>query len=112
MKIKFITNFAGNWEAGDVVETESLPNGNTLVDNVACIDTALLMEHCEVVTESEDEEMSFYNDNDIQLNKIVNEIKECMEEALEIINNCENDQASEYNIYNLKRDIKRFLEDH
>ena len=56
--------------------------------------------------------MSFYNDNDIQLNKIVNEIKEYMEEALEIINNCENDQASEYNIYNLKRDIKRFLEDH
>lgn len=53
MKIKFVTDFAGNWEAGDVVEAEFLPNGNTLVDNVACIDTALLMEHCEVVTESE-----------------------------------------------------------
>ena len=56
--------------------------------------------------------MSFYNDNDIQLNKIVNEIKECMEEALEIINNCENDRASEYNTYNLKKDIERFLEDY
>ena len=53
MKIKFITDFAGNWEAGDVVETEILSNGDTLVDNVARIDTALLMEHCEIVTESE-----------------------------------------------------------
>ena len=54
MKIRFITDFAENWEAGDVVEAKVLPNGNTLVDGVASIDTGLLMEHCEVVTESEE----------------------------------------------------------
>ncbi len=54
MKIRFITDFAGNWEAGDIVEAKSLPNGDTLVNNVALVDTALLMEHCEVVTESEE----------------------------------------------------------
>jgi hypothetical protein len=56
MKVRFITDFARNWKAGDVVEAVFLPNGDTLVDNVARIDTALLMEHCEVITESEDKE--------------------------------------------------------
>lgn len=54
MKIRFITDFAKNWKAGDIVEVEVLSNGDTLIDNVARIDTALLMEHCEVVTESEE----------------------------------------------------------
>lgn len=53
MKIKFITDFARNWKAGEIVEAKFLSNGETLVDNVACIDTALLMEHC-VVIESEE----------------------------------------------------------
>lgn len=56
MKLRFVTDFARNWKAGDVVEAKFLSNGDTLVDNVACIDTGLLMEHCEVVTESEDQE--------------------------------------------------------
>lgn len=51
MELRFITDFAGNWEAGDIVEAKFLSDDNTLIDNVACIDTALLMEHCEVVTE-------------------------------------------------------------
>jgi len=54
MKIKFITDFARNWKAGEVVEAKLLTNGDTLVDNVAAVDTALLMEHCEVI-EDEDE---------------------------------------------------------
>lgn len=49
MKLRFIADFAGNWKAGDVVEAKFLSNGDTLVDDVACIDTALLMKHCEVV---------------------------------------------------------------
>ena len=57
MKIKFVTDFARNWKAGDVVEAVVLSSGKTLVDNIAYIDTALLMEHCEVVTESEEEIM-------------------------------------------------------
>lgn len=54
MEIRFTTDFAGNWKAGDIVEAKVLSSGDTLVDNVTCIDTALLMEHCEVITESED----------------------------------------------------------
>jgi hypothetical protein len=54
MKIRFISDFAKNWKAGDIVEVQPLPDGDTLVDNVAVIDTALLMEHCEVVSESGD----------------------------------------------------------
>ena len=49
MKIKFTKDFARNWWAGEVVEAELLPNGDTLVDNVAAVDTELLMKHCEVV---------------------------------------------------------------
>ena len=55
MKLRFITDFARNWKTGDVVEAKPLSNGDTLVDDVALIDTALLMEYCEVVMkESED----------------------------------------------------------
>lgn len=54
MKIRFISDFARNWKAGDIVEVQPLPDGDTLVDNVAVIDTVLLMEHCEVITESGD----------------------------------------------------------
>lgn len=42
-----------NWKAGDIVDAQPLSNGDTLVDDVAIIDTRLLMEHCEVITESE-----------------------------------------------------------
>ncbi len=53
MKIKFITDFARNWKAGEIVEAKLLSSGDTLVDNTACIDTALLMEHCVVVENEE-----------------------------------------------------------
>ena len=56
MKLRFISDFAGNWKAGEIVEAKPLFNGSTLVDDVAYIDTALLMEHCEIVTEQEVEE--------------------------------------------------------
>ena len=49
MKLRFITDFARNWKTGDVVEAKHLSNCYTLVDDVALIDTALLMEYCEVV---------------------------------------------------------------
>ena len=49
MKIRFIADFARNWKAGDIVEAKALSNGDTLVDDVARIDTTLLMEHCEVI---------------------------------------------------------------
>jgi len=53
MKIRFISDFARNWKAGEIVDAQPLPDGDTLVDNVAIIDTALLREHCEVMIESE-----------------------------------------------------------
>jgi predicted RNA-binding protein len=55
MKIKFTTDFARNWKAGEIVEAKILSNGDTLVDDVTYIDTTLLMEHC-VIVESEGEE--------------------------------------------------------
>ncbi len=55
MKIKFIKDFAGNWKKGEIVEAVLLPNGDTLVDDVASVDTALLMKHCEIIKESENE---------------------------------------------------------
>ncbi len=51
MKIKFTKDFAMNWKAGEVVEAELLPDGETLVDNVASVDTDMLMKHCEVIKE-------------------------------------------------------------
>ena len=56
MKIRFITDFAGNWKTGEIVEAKDLSNGDTLVDNVARIDTSLLMKHCEVVAENKENE--------------------------------------------------------
>ena len=56
--------------------------------------------------------MSFYNNNDIQLDSKLDEIKQCMEEALELINVCNNDTTSEFNTCSLEKDIKRFLEDY
>ena len=56
MTIKFIKDFARNWRAGEVVEAELLPNGDTLVDNVAAVDTAMLMANCEVIKEDENKE--------------------------------------------------------
>lgn len=61
MKIKFITDFARNWKAGEIVEAKLLSNGDTLVDNVTCVDTGSLMEHC-VVIESEDYEVEDGNE--------------------------------------------------
>lgn len=54
MKIKFITDFAGNWKTGDIVEAKYLEDGEVLVDSVAKIDTGLLLEHCRIISESED----------------------------------------------------------
>jgi hypothetical protein len=56
MKIKFTKDFARNWWAGEVVEAELLPNGDTLVDNVVVVDTTLLMEHCTIVEADENKE--------------------------------------------------------
>lgn len=56
--------------------------------------------------------MDYYNDNDIELDNKLTEIKECMEEALDLIEVCNNDTSSQFYTVNLKKDIKRFLEDH
>ena len=56
--------------------------------------------------------MSFHNDNDIQLDTKINEMKECMTEALDLIDACDNDPLSEFNTTRLKKDINRFLEDY
>jgi len=53
MKIKFIEDFANNWEAGQIVECKYLDNGEILVDNVAKIDLNLLLKHCKIINESE-----------------------------------------------------------
>lgn len=56
MTIKFTKDFARNWRAGEIVEAELLPNGDTFVDNVAVIHTALLMANCEVIEEDENKD--------------------------------------------------------
>lgn len=53
MKIKFITDFAGNWKIGDVVKAKYLEKGEVLVDDVAKIDVGLLLKHCRIISESE-----------------------------------------------------------
>lgn len=55
--------------------------------------------------------MSFYNDNDIRLENKLNEIKQDMEEALKLIEICENDAESDFNTHYLKKRIERFCED-
>lgn len=49
MKIRFKTDFANNWGAGDIVEAKWLSNGDILVDGVAEIDAKLLFEACEII---------------------------------------------------------------
>lgn len=49
MKIRFKTDFADNWKAGDIVDADYLDNGDVLVDGVAAIDGGLLFEACEVI---------------------------------------------------------------
>ena len=56
--------------------------------------------------------MGFYNYNDIQLDNKLDEIKQYMKEALELINVCNNDTTSEFNTCSLEKSIKRFLEDY
>ena len=41
--------------------------------------------------------MAFYNNNDIALDNKLEEIKDSMREALELIKECDNDLNSEYN---------------
>ena len=56
MTIKFTKDFARNWRAGEIVEAKLLPNGDTLVDDVAVIHTDMLMAHCEIIEEDENKE--------------------------------------------------------
>lgn len=49
MKIRFKTDFANNWKAGDIVDAKYLDTGDVLVDGVAAIDARLLFEACEVI---------------------------------------------------------------
>ena len=56
MKIEFIKDFANNWKAGEIVEAEYLGKGEILVDDVARVDAKQLLEHCKIVSESEDHE--------------------------------------------------------
>lgn len=56
MKIKFIEDFANNWKANQIVECRYLGYGEVLVDNVAIIDVNLLLKHCKVIENSEEEE--------------------------------------------------------
>jgi hypothetical protein len=49
MKIRFKTDFANNWKAGDIVDANYLDTGDVLVDGVAIIDARLLFEACEVI---------------------------------------------------------------
>lgn len=54
MLIEFTKNFANNWEIGDVVKAKYLEDGEVLVDGVAKIDAELLLEHCRIISESEE----------------------------------------------------------
>lgn len=55
--------------------------------------------------------MAFYNTNDIALDDKLEEIKDNMREALELIKACENDPDSEFSACELEKSINRFLED-
>ncbi len=55
--------------------------------------------------------MAFYNNNDIALDNKLDEIKDNMREALDLIKACEDDMNSEISTYSLKRTINRFLDD-
>lgn len=53
----------------------------------------------------------FYNCNDIELNRMLDEVGELMTNMLDQIAICENDPGSEFDTHNLKKDIERFIED-
>ena len=55
--------------------------------------------------------MAFYNQNDIALDNKLEEIKDSMREALELVKACENDPDSEISTYGIEKGINRFLED-
>ena len=71
MKIKFITDFAGNWKTGDIVEAKYLEDGEVLADGVAKIDIRLLLKRCKIISESE-EWVNFAED----LIPIIDEVEE------------------------------------
>ena len=54
MLIKFTKDFANNWKTGDVVKAKYLEKGEVLVDDVAKIHIGLLLEHCKIISESEE----------------------------------------------------------
>ena len=56
MKIRFKTDFADNWKAGDIVDAKLLDTVDVLVDGVAAIDGGLLFEACEII-----EDEKFFN---------------------------------------------------
>ena len=55
--------------------------------------------------------MAFYNQNDIALDNKLDEIKDNMREALELIKACDDDPKSEFDTCRLEKGINRFLED-
>lgn len=55
--------------------------------------------------------MSFYNYNDIKLDNKLTELKECMQEVLDLIGVCDSDTSSEFYTMDLKKAIQRFLTD-
>jgi len=55
MLIKFTKDFANNWKAGDIVKAKYLEKGEALVDDVAKVDLKLLLKHCKIVSESENQ---------------------------------------------------------
>ena len=80
MKLRFITDFAKNWKAGDIVEAEFLSDSEILVGNVARIDATLLMKHCEVVTETESQEVSNRENHSTNLCKDTDNLFEALEQ--------------------------------
>lgn len=55
MLIKFTKDFANNWKAGDIVKAKYLEKGEALVDDVAKVNLKLLLKHCKIVSESENQ---------------------------------------------------------
>lgn len=54
MKVKFTKDFANNWKVGDIVNVEYISQSEVLVGGVAEIDLLLLLEHCVILSESEE----------------------------------------------------------
>lgn len=55
MKIKFTKDFANNWKVGDIVEAKYIDKDGVLVDGVAKVDSQLLLKHCIILPESDEE---------------------------------------------------------